>query len=782
MFFKQRLFYSFFGKAELAKLKRDQVFRGDKLLDDLRICFSNGRPHNRFGKEAENEKWLAEWLRFQNKLLLLKKCRQLNEASPEMLQGSFLFLKKLGISPYTSRLSFLFALLIELYFENEFPDLPSVLIVGISSDLKLGKIYDADFFSNPYRKHKTQKVSQRPKRLCGDCWDQIFQGQFLEVCVPDVADMSKPSNLIPDVFAASYLKNDSADLVKLLGNGDQKQDRLLFWMVLCIEPEKKSELVGKLKNKFAHLTPEIQTWNLLHRFVSSEKGFGSLSYLIGLIHEIFQKSQNIFFLAASLLLFKSFRIDKKYINFYEKWRFLYSELCSNYSNGECSDFLYLDLETIYQNREPSRKISNITFRFFLQFGKNKVHHLMHRKGLRRFSPEIKQGFLDFFSQEFSRLRGPFMKIGQQCSYFGFPVFQQSHCELSKLQVSSHILPFEQIQTKLEKSIPNWRNFFSSFEPKAFASGSTSQVHRATLYDGQRVVVKVLYPKIEELVNQDLRTLQNLIPVLKVFVPTLDFAALFQELAANIFLELNLEQEAEAQLKFREIYKSDPNINIPYVYKEFSSNKVMVSQYIDGVHPEEYFKTALEENKRIVAESICKFTVTSCCHGYFNSDPHPGNYLIQDNRLWVLDFGSVKKWEESNRLAWRATIEAGFSGDRFLFEEFFGQILKLKRNSGGSSKIFFETLKNRSMKYTQNNSLSSFSYEVMHQELTDFFGPSNPNFRKMNINPDFLLGFRVYFGLIAILSLSNTKINSHLVVKQALQETSAFSANKSGTPT
>lgn len=88
--------------------------------------------------------------------------------------------------------------------------------------------------------------------------------------------------------------------------------------------------------------------------------------------------------------------------------------------------------------------------------------------------------------------GPtFIKLGQIMSMHS-DILPKRYCdELMLLRTEVTPMPFDEVVSVIEKSYGrSWRRVFSSMEEKPQGSASIAQVHRATLRNGEEVVVKV----------------------------------------------------------------------------------------------------------------------------------------------------------------------------------------------------------------------------------------------------------------------------------------------------
>mgnify|MGYP000933581018 CR=1 FL=1 len=188
--------------------------------------------------------------------------------------------------------------------------------------------------------------------------------------------------------------------------------------------------------------------------------------------------------------------------------------------------------------------------------------------------------------------------------------------------------------------------FASFDDHPVAAASLGQVHKATLLDGTVVAVKVMRPGIEEIVALDLKTLKVLIAYARRFTKVgkfVDLKDVYEEFEEVINQELDYEKEANHIEKFRENFREFPGLMVPEVYREHSSNKMLVMEFIDGVKINEIEKL---DDSQINKSQLAKILYLSYLQqlledGFFHADPHPGNLLVkQDGTLVYIDFGMV----------------------------------------------------------------------------------------------------------------------------------------------
>lgn len=218
--------------------------------------------------------------------------------------------------------------------------------------------------------------------------------------------------------------------------------------------------------------------------------------------------------------------------------------------------------------------------------------------------------------------------------------------------------------------------FVEWEEKPFASASIGQVHKARLEDGREVAVKVQHPGIAKAVESDLNNADVLGGMVAVLGPRrLDPKSVLAELRARFTEELDYELEARRQTEFAAMHAGDATIRIPEVISHRSGKRVLTTTLERGKDLDEAAKADEELRKRYV-DTMWRFVFKgNLVGGMFNADPHPGNYLFQDDGTIVfLDFGCVQPIEGERLLLARKLHVAGVRRDERAFADIATQIL------------------------------------------------------------------------------------------------------------
>ena len=198
--------------------------------------------------------------------------------------------------------------------------------------------------------------------------------------------------------------------------------------------------------------------------------------------------------------------------------------------------------------------------------------------------------------------------------------------------------------------------FSEFDPKPVASASIAQVHKAKLKTGEDVAVKILRPRIAQIMARDISTLKIIAKLLpRIF---LDIADLLTQVSKS---ELDLLHEAANASRLREDLKDVKGFYVPTIFWKFSSEKILVLEWLDGIPFSNSLaiKNSLHDKKQVAEHLVISYFSQAYIHGFFHADMHPGNlFLLKNGDIGVVDFGIVGKLDKKTRIA-VAEILIGF---------------------------------------------------------------------------------------------------------------------------
>ncbi len=250
--------------------------------------------------------------------------------------------------------------------------------------------------------------------------------------------------------------------------------------------------------------------------------------------------------------------------------------------------------------------------------------------------------------------GPtFMKLGQVLSMRPDLIPPEWSEELTHLQDSCPLVPWEAIKKELEfEYASNLESKFASIEETPIGDGSIAQVHRATTPFGKHVVLKILRPQIEKTVRSDLQVLEALATLLNRHGAKLGFdpKEVIDTFAEALEHELDLRHEANST-KMLATSTADDTATFPKVFTELSTHRILAIEEIHGVELTKWKEAGFTQNQRdkIVtngAHAVVKQTLEV---GFFHADPHPGNiFVLENEKLCFIDCGMTGRVEESMR--------------------------------------------------------------------------------------------------------------------------------------
>ncbi len=248
--------------------------------------------------------------------------------------------------------------------------------------------------------------------------------------------------------------------------------------------------------------------------------------------------------------------------------------------------------------------------------------------------------------------GPaFGKLGQILSTRPDLVPQEYIDELSSLQSSVQPMSEAEVVGVMEDALGvPWEDVFGTIDPEPLAAGTIGQVHRATLADGQRVVVKVQRPQARRLVDQDLTLLEGLsrrASKSRRVNQLIDLPSVVQQLGSAFREELDFLQEAENLERMATLLAPYPHLDVPRHHPEISSPRLLVMDEITDAVP---VAEAPEGEARAAAASelLQSYYRQVLEDGFFHADPHPGNLLWADEKIWLLDLGMVGQLDKTTR--------------------------------------------------------------------------------------------------------------------------------------
>ena len=218
------------------------------------------------------------------------------------------------------------------------------------------------------------------------------------------------------------------------------------------------------------------------------------------------------------------------------------------------------------------------------------------------------------------------------------------------QHAASIPPEDWEETLRSKAIPNFFDNFKSINPTPLAAASVGQVHRATLLNGDEVVIKFVKQANAVKFRQEVDRMKAWLRVFLIFSPRLrkvgNPMALLNHVADYTTRELDLRNEILGAEELKKIQSEiaeefpTPKLRFPKYYPKLSNENVLVSEFIEGISLEEGI-----ESKSLEWSTLLELFRIHGAYlfgiGTFHGDLHPGNCIIdQEGRFVFIDNGAI----------------------------------------------------------------------------------------------------------------------------------------------
>jgi len=358
------------------------------------------------------------------------------------------------------------------------------------------------------------------------------------------------------------------------------------------------------------------------------------------------------------------------------------------------------------------------------------------------------------------MKGAAMKIGQLASFIDTEFLPPEYRELyqdklSALRTSAPPMPWAKVSKVLEEE---WESpvedLFQDFEQEAAAAASIGQVHRAALPDGRRVAVKIQYPGVAKALRADMQNAGMILRLAKAIAPGLDAKAAAEELKERVLEELDYEYEAQNQRTFARAYRGHPFIYVPDVISRLTTERVLVTEWVDGLGFEEIKQLPQPEKDRF-GEIVFRFCFGSIYHlQHFNADAHPGNYvLMEDDRIAFLDFGMTKQLDADQIELEIAALEAVFDKDPDRLVQALADLGFLNKPKRIDAERLMQHVHAVGGWYMEDRDLTIDSELVMRaiSAVTDPRSDFYDMMRRENVPANELMGRRMESGVLAVLA-------------------------------
>jgi predicted unusual protein kinase regulating ubiquinone biosynthesis (AarF/ABC1/UbiB family) len=266
--------------------------------------------------------------------------------------------------------------------------------------------------------------------------------------------------------------------------------------------------------------------------------------------------------------------------------------------------------------------------------------------------------------------GPtFVKIGQVFSARPDVVPEPYLGALAALTDRVPCVPFARIEAEVAAAYgAPVDEVFERFDREPLAAGSLGQVYRAR-HGGRDVVLKVLRPGVEALVEHDVRFVRRVLALVERLWTHPQLRGLrvaLDEFERRIGDEMDFTKEAAYARAIGARFAGNPRVVVPAVVDGMVRRRALVLEYVEGTRVdriEPLVAAGRVDPERMVAGVVEAYVQMMLVDGIFHADPHPGNLLVQpDGTLVLLDFGMVIEVDPVTRRHLVHTVLAAVRGD------------------------------------------------------------------------------------------------------------------------
>jgi predicted unusual protein kinase regulating ubiquinone biosynthesis (AarF/ABC1/UbiB family) len=157
-------------------------------------------------------------------------------------------------------------------------------------------------------------------------------------------------------------------------------------------------------------------------------------------------------------------------------------------------------------------------------------------------------------------------------------------------------------------------------------------------------VKVQYPGIGTSIKSDMTIMRG---VARGLANTHLILQSLDEIEARLMEEVDYRIEAENTRWFKQNINLE-GIYVPTVYDELSTEHIITSEFVEGLHLNEWLATNPPQEQRNQTAQLLYdfFTYSFKTLKQIHSDPNPGNFLFhEDGTITLIDFGCIRKFSD-----------------------------------------------------------------------------------------------------------------------------------------
>lgn len=260
-------------------------------------------------------------------------------------------------------------------------------------------------------------------------------------------------------------------------------------------------------------------------------------------------------------------------------------------------------------------------------------------------------------QKLLELGPTFIKIGQALSTRADLLKREYIDELSKLQ--DKVPPFsnEIVKATIEAEFGKpLEKIYKEFNESPLAAASLGQVHRAKLFSGEDVVVKIQRPHLIDIVNLDLAILKKVAIFCRKYLPFArdrNWPEIVDEFGKTVFEEIDYELEAKNATLMKKNCQDIEYVYIPEVFQDYITRRILTLEYKPGIKID-HIKTLDSHNidrEQISYNCLEVYLKQFLKDGIYHADPHPGNLAVDPatEQIIFYDFGMMGRIDSKTKV-------------------------------------------------------------------------------------------------------------------------------------
>lgn len=275
------------------------------------------------------------------------------------------------------------------------------------------------------------------------------------------------------------------------------------------------------------------------------------------------------------------------------------------------------------------------------------------------------------------MKGAAMKVGQMMSIAPDHLPKEIVEELKALQKEAPPMPYEMVAECIDRGLgAPLIDVFAYFDPQPLGAASIGQVHRARLFDGRNVAVKVQYPGIAGTLESDVKNLGSMMSMARVVADKERLDQYLEEVKKGLLEEADYEIELANLERYGAMFAERTEVAVPKPIREYSSKSILTMEFLEGDKLDVGMAKVSDPVRRNQIGIDFSYLYIWMFHERFvlHADPHPGNFLLTpDLKIGLLDFGCVRDYDPAFCDGWIDVLVCKWTHDKDRLVHVFDQL-------------------------------------------------------------------------------------------------------------